>query len=247
MIFSQLTRLRARKLAAILCDGYYLGAFLRHGVAPAIEHAALLRGLPFDFVADVGANRGQFSLLCRRLRPEARIAAFEPLAGPAAVYAAVFSSDSRTRLHNCALGVTRGGMMMNIAGREDCSSLLPIAAAQTDNFPGTGKVAEQAVTIAPLTDFVKPSDLGGHSLLKIDVQGYELEVLKSAEPLLPLLRWIYVECSFTPLYEGQPLERDIVAYLQSRGFKRDGQFNPCYAAKSGSLLQADILFTRVSP
>ena len=76
-----LLTIRLRKLAAIAVRWSYRGAFVRHGVAPAIEHEAVLGGLDFDFVADVGANRGQFSLVCRRVRPKARIVAFEPLAG----------------------------------------------------------------------------------------------------------------------------------------------------------------------
>ena len=69
---------------ALATDFFFLRAFLRGGVAPAIEHKSVLQRLPFDFVVDVGANRGQFSLICRWLRPAAVIVtAFEPLAEPA--------------------------------------------------------------------------------------------------------------------------------------------------------------------
>jgi FkbM family methyltransferase len=238
-----LFRIRLRKLMAIGTDGFYRRVFLRCRVAPAIEHVAVLRRLPFDFLADVGANRGQFSLVCRRLRPGATIVGFEPLSGPAAVYKAVFADDARVILHGCALGRQRGEIAMNISARDDSSSLLPISRIQTVHYPGTGSVGTRMVTIGLLSDFVQPSDLGTRNLMKIDVQGFELEVLKSAEELLPRFDWIYVECSYVALYEGQPLAQEIMDFLAGHGFKFSGRFNPSFAM-SGEQLQADLLFTR---
>jgi FkbM family methyltransferase len=236
--------LRLRKLAALAADPFFRRAFLAGGVAPAIEHRAILKKLPFDFVVDVGANRGQFSLLCRRLNPQAGIVAFEPQAGPAKIYRKAFAGDARTRLVQSALGPERGEIAMNISGQDDASSLLAISQTQIDNFPGTGAVAQERVRIGPLTDFVAPSEMGTRSLLKLDVQGFELEVLKSAEPIMRRFAWIYAECSYVALYEGQALAGEIVAYLKDHGFRLAGRFNPSYARTDGSLLQADLLFER---
>ena len=71
-----------------------------------------------------------------------------------------------------------------------------------------------------------------------------LEVLKSAEPIMGRFAWIYAECSYVALYEGQALAGEIVAYLKDHGFRLAGQFNPSYARTDGSLLQADLLFQR---
>jgi FkbM family methyltransferase len=241
MFKTDLLLIRIRKLAALLADPVFRRAFCKHGVAPAIEHIAVLRSLSFDYVADVGANRGQFSLICRRLRPGAAIVAFEPLAEPAAVYRAVFADDHAVRLHQCALGPQRGEVAMNVSGHDDSSSLLPISDIQTKNFPGTGTVATRIVAVGPLSDFVQPSELGRRNLLKIDVQGFELEVLKSAEALLPRFCWIYAECSFVPLYEGQALADEIITWLAARNFRLRGRFNPSYG-QDRMLLQADLLF-----
>lgn len=236
--------LRLRKLAALAADPYFLRAYLVGGVAPAIEHRSVLEKLPFDFVVDVGANRGQFSLLCRRLNPRAGMVAFEPLAEPARIYRAVFAQDMLTRLNHCALGPERGEVAMHVSGHDDASSLLAMSQLQIDNFPGTGAVAREMVKVAPLTDFIQPSEMGARNLLKLDVQGFELEVLKSAASLLPAFSWIYAECSYAPLYEGQALAEEIVTYLKERSFRLAGQFNRTYARRDGSLLQADLLFER---
>jgi FkbM family methyltransferase len=236
-----LLTIRLRKLAAIAVRSSYRGAFLSHGVAPAIEHEAVLGRLDFDFVADVGANRGQFSLVCRHLRPQACIVAFEPLPGPAAIYRALFGRDTRVKLHACALAPRRGEMTMHVSGWEDSSSLLPISALQSKNFPGTESVGICRVPVGPLLDFLQPDDLGRQNLLKIDVQGFELEVLKSAESLLAQFRWVYAECSSVPLYEGQALAEEVIQWLKERQFDLIGRFNPT-RGRDGTPLQADLLF-----
>ena len=237
----RLLTIRLRKLLAIAVQPLYRSAFLRHGVAPAIDHERVLAQLDFDFVADVGANRGQFALVCRRRRPGARIVAFEPLLGPAAVWRAVFDGDVLARLHECALAPTRGEMAMHVSAHDDSSSLLPISSIQTDNFPGTQAVARRTVPTGPLSDFVTPADLGARNLLKIDVQGFELEVLKSAEDILPQFRWVYAECSFVALYEGQALASEVIAWLAERNFDLAGRFNPSIG-RAGGILQMDFLF-----
>jgi FkbM family methyltransferase len=239
-----LLTIRLRKLAAIAARPLYRRAFLRHRVAPAIEHEAVLRQLDFDFVADVGANRGQFSLVCRRLRPGAEVVAFEPLPGPAGIYRALFDGDPLVRLHECALAPARGEMVMHISGRDDSSSLLPISELQGRNFPGTEEVGTRRVVTGPLSDFVATDQLTRQSLLKIDVQGFELEVLKSAESLLPRFCWIYAECSFVSLYEGQALADEVIAWLKAHRFELRARLNPTHG-RDGALLQADLLFTRI--
>ena len=91
MIAKRLHQLR--KLAKVLANADYRKALQRAGVAGAIEHEALLKTLEFATVVDIGANRGQFALVARRCFPEARIIAFEPLAGPAKRFRAAIASS----------------------------------------------------------------------------------------------------------------------------------------------------------
>ena len=90
-------------------------------------------------------------------------------------------------------------------------------------------------TIAP-ADFARPS------LLKIDVQGYELEVLKGASALLSAIDAIYVEVSWVELYKGQALHDEVEALLLDAGFKQAEVFNE--ENYKGELIQADMLFLR---
>ncbi|MFX8747328.1 FkbM family methyltransferase, partial [Acinetobacter baumannii] len=87
-------------------------------------------------------------------------------------------------------------------------------------------------------------DLATPALLKIDVQGGELDVLKGAESLLSSFAAIYVECSYVSLYEGQALASDVIAFLAERGFLIAGVFNQHEHWRIGPV-QADFLFVRM--
>jgi hypothetical protein len=133
---------------------------------------------------------------------------------------------------------------MNVAGRDDSSSLLPIGELMPMLYRGTAPARTETVRIAPFTDFLPASSIKRPALLKIDVQGYELEVLRSATPVLPGFDCIYVEASFVTLYHGQALAHDVIAYLHEREFRLVGMHNLTHDPRTGAALQADFQFER---
>jgi len=149
-------------------------------VAAAFEHESVLRQLNCRTIVDVGANIGQFALVARRCYPNATIFSFEPLPKPANRYRRVFAGDERVRLNEVAVGPSAGKATIYVSARDDSSSLLPITALQNQIFPGTSEVGQENVRIGPLREFVQPEEIEPPALLKIDVQGYELEALKDA-------------------------------------------------------------------
>lgn len=215
---------------------------LRHGVAKTVEHHRALAGLKFYSVVDIGANKGQFSLFARDMWPDALIYAFEPLPGPAERFRQVFAGDPSVRLYEVAVGPKEDDATMYVSQREDSSSLLPIADRQVQVFPGTELKETRTIRVAPLDKFVHPVNFSGPVLLKIDVQGFELEVLKGCESALHAFQHIYVECSFTELYTGQVLAGEVIDYLARRNFRLVGIFNQS-ADSEGRPVQADFLFS----
>jgi FkbM family methyltransferase len=213
------------------------------GVAASVEHRDVIAGLDIASVVDAGANIGQFSLLVSVLQPHARIFAFEPLPVAADRYERLFAGNSRVRLHRAALGPERGEAVLHVSARNDSSSLLPISDAQERIFPGTREVGTVAVPVGPLGDFVSRAELVPPALLKIDVQGFELEVLRGAAALLDAFAWLYVEASWLPLYEGQALAGEVMAFVEARGFVAAGAFNRA-TTPDGTPIQADLLFRR---
>ena len=146
-----------------------------HGVAATVEHDAALEDYSFATVIDAGANKGQFAVYALFRWPRARVISFEPLPEPRAKLARV--TGGRAEIHDCALGAETGETCMHIASRADSSSLLALGKRQKTIFK-MEEVARLTVSVRRLDGCVG-SDLPRPSLLRIDVQGYELEMLKA--------------------------------------------------------------------
>jgi hypothetical protein len=141
-----------------------------------------------------------------------------------------------------AIGPERGRATIHVSARDDSSSLLPIGERQAAIFPGTAEVRTESVDVAPLDSLVAAGEIEAPALLKLDVQGFELQALQGCESLLDRFTYVYVECSFIELYAGQALAHEVVAWLEARGFRLLGTHNMSYDA-SGREVQADFLFT----
>jgi len=235
--------LRLRKLFSALTARIYARAFY-YGVFPSIEHCNALSQFSFDFIVDIGANKGQFTTFSRRTFPAARIIAFEPLERPAAIFEALFRTDHSIRLFRAAVSAERGELTMYVTDSDDSSSPLELASAQVEAF-GTKVIERRQVPCGRLSDFVGPTEFGYNNLLKIDTQGFELEVLRGCTDLLDRFSVIYCETSFIELYKGQPLANEVIAYLHKCEFRLAGVYNQ-FTSLHKRALQADMLFIRTA-
>jgi FkbM family methyltransferase len=217
-----------------------LKIFLRYRVLASTEHRFVLNR-PFATVVDIGSNRGQFSLACLKWAPKARVFAFEPQARPCHIYRQIFLSLGNFSMHEVAIGPSRCRNTMHLSASDDSSSLLPISNNQQSIYPGTEEVGVIQVDVAPMGDFISAGQLIAPAILKIDVQGFELDVLKGSESLLSRFSCIYCECSFIELYTGQKLAHEIIEWLGQRGFNLSGIYN-LSCDYLGRTIQADFLF-----
>lgn len=233
---------RLRKLVRLLSNPKFLLG-LRHGVGASIEHQALLAGLPITSVVDVGANRGQFALLALALFPQAHIYAFEPTPQPLRRLNAWAAGETRLTVRQLALGAKRGEMLMHLSLSDDNSSLHRPTERQLIEFPPTRMVDSMIVPVARLDEVLSRAELPGPALLKIDVQGHEMEVLIGCEGLLDAFDHILVECTYIELYEGQALADQVITHLAERGFRAEG-VSHATEGLDGQRLQADLLFSR---
>jgi FkbM family methyltransferase len=231
--------LRLRKLLNAFRSRPLLRALML-GTGAAVEHAPVLDWTGAATIIDVGANRGQFALMASERRPGARILAFEPLAGPAVAFARLFAGNPRVSLHEVALGAERGHLPMTITEQDDSSSLLPVGQLQAELF-ASRPTASTIVPVRSLDEVLAGEDLAAPVLLKVDVQGYELHVLRGAIASLRHVDFVYVELSFLPLYTSQPLAHDVIAFLSQQGFALRGVFNQGWSPRHGAI-QADFLF-----
>ena len=217
---------------------------LRHGVAAAIEHRHL-RSLRARTVVDVGAHRGQFSLLALEVFPQAAVLAFEPLSAARKQLARLMQGEPRFRLYPMALGREAERRPLLIAARGDCSSLRAPCGPQIELEPRSRSIGSEVVPIVRLDEVLRADQLRAPTLLKIDVQGHELEVLEGVLGLLPHFEAIYVEASFRELYDGQALAGDVISWLARRSFALNGVYNLLLDG-DGRAVQADLEFKRAA-
>lgn len=216
---------------------------LRHRLTAAIEHQNL-RSLPVQYVLDVGANRGQFSLIVRDMFPTAGIHAFEPLQGPADIYEECLATADDIMLSRVALSDSSGQQEIHVSKSDDSSSLLPISKLQETIFPGTDESHTTTIEVDTLdAHYGSERPVPGGTLLKIDTQGTELSVLAGAQQTLSAIEWVYVEASYVELYEGQNLAPEVIDFLARVGFELSGVFNTATDA-TGAAVQSDFLFSK---
>jgi FkbM family methyltransferase len=240
MSFSR-TKTRIQKLLFSLVRPSCWQAFAI-GVAPSIEHIPMLRSLDIDGIIDVGANRGQFSLACRIALPGKPIVAFEPIPAEARKYRSIHGATKNIALIETALGDATGEARLHLSQSADSSSLLAIGKRQTDLFPGTREVDVITVPVERLDNLASNWQGRTRQLLKLDVQGFELNVLRGGAETLKSCAFVYAECSEEALYEGQALRPEVSGYLAMHGFKEFARYNATFDGVQ--LVQADYLYVR---
>ncbi|MFK4489223.1 FkbM family methyltransferase [Bradyrhizobium sp. USDA 336] len=216
---------------------------LQLGVGPSVEHEEAFRGKRYATLVDLGANKGQFALFARGMFPGIRIESFEPIPACCSVYLEIFDGDSGARIHQTAIGPQNSKSSMFITVQNDSSSLLQPGEMQRAIFQ-THVAEKQEITISTLERVLTPQEITRPALLKIDVQGYELEALKGCQSMLSLFDDAYVEASFVELYKGQALVPAIIDFFFHQGFHLRGVFNQHVDRKRGPV-QADFLFSRI--
>lgn len=182
-----------------------------------------------ECVLDVGGNFGQFGDFVRqKLGFAGVIHSFEPVAQFVHVLQEKASRDGSWHIHQLALGSRQDEVEINVTESPGLSSLLaPTGDTVEDLWDRSAIVERQRVTLDTLDNFVSRLDGGvlpGPTFLKVDTQGYDLEVLKGAGKTLDSIRALQLEASVRPIYEGMPGFREVLDYLMGRGFALSAMF-----------------------
>jgi FkbM family methyltransferase len=202
-----------------------------------------------NVVLDIGANSGQYAASLREVDFDGRIVSFEPLSAPFARLARSASADSCWDCLQCALGDVGGTATMNVAGNAGASSsLLPMLQSHRDAFPQANYVGVEDVTVRTLDgaagELLRSDDV---AFLKIDVQGFERQVIAGAESTInDRCVGVQLELSFVALYDGDMLIREALDLMDSLGFVLAGLAPGFIDVRNGRVLQADGVFFRAA-
>jgi FkbM family methyltransferase len=206
--------------------------------------AGLLQKEQINLVLDVGANVGQFVADLRAVGYGGRIVSFEPLSSAHAELCMLAEGDPNwTIADRTAIGSETGAVDIHISGNSMSSSILEMLSSHSDAAPESSYVSVESVSVRRLDDLctLAPTD---RVLVKIDVQGFERQVVEGARRVLANSRAVISEISLVPLYEGQILAKDMWDLLAVQGFV-PWSLEPCFRhPETGRLLQLDGVFVR---
>lgn len=221
-----------------------------HSFAEAVDAwlERQLEALRIDTVLDVGANRGQFGRLLRRVGFRGRIVSFEPVADNFAALQRRAAGDPNWTALPIALGDADGSVEINVtAGDVFCSVLEPSATCHS-LFGQSGRVMRrESVRVRRLDGLlheILPAGRRDRVHLKLDTQGYDLNALKGAGDLLRTFPSVQTELSLVPIYEHQPGYVEVLQFLKEAGLEPTGFFPVTRDPGTLRVIEYDAFFGR---
>jgi FkbM family methyltransferase len=182
---------------------------------------------PDDVCFDIGANRGVRTKVFRRLA--AKVVAVEPQHSCTAILRGAYGNDGNVSVVSAACGASRGAAILLVSEVDILSSLSPewmSAVTRSGRFADGRWTSHQSCELVTLDDLIQ--SYGKPSFIKIDVEGYELNVLKGLTRAVPALSF-----EFTP--ERFETAVECATYLSALGLS---EFNVSWGESFTFLLDS---------
>jgi FkbM family methyltransferase len=202
-------------------------------------------GVAFATVIDVGANMGQFARAAIGRWPEATVISFEALPEEVQLLEAALATFPQVEVHAVAVGATDGTTMFYPHRHRQSSSALRV----TPSVSGERWAHELPATVVPqqsLDTVFAGRSIERPALLKIDVQGYEMEVVSGGGGVLRQVDAIVIEVAFEARYEGQPTFSAVVEAMHRVGWSFIRPLDFSYD-DGGQIAEVDCLFLPSRP
>ena len=210
----------------------------RESVLHTLEQARTIGFVP-RAVIDVGAAYGSFTRLCQSVFPDTRYLLIEPLEEYRPLLEQVKQSLPSVEFTIAAASALEGDLAINVHPDLVGSSLY----REIETGTGVNGVT-RTVRSLTIDRLVREAGADGPYLLKVDVQGAELDVLKGAERTLSNTELVVLEVSFFKFFENGPECVDILTYMKARGFVPYDIVGRQYRPLDRALSQADIAFVK---
>jgi len=185
----------------------------------AIEYAMHYNLHEKQIIIDVGAALGVTAQKFSKAFPTSDVYAFEPMPSTFQSLDKNVSANKKIIPVNKGLGKEEGEFTIHLSKRITSSSFLEMKKNISNEFfsDNIKEVGAETVKVSTLDKEI-PADKS-ISILKMDVQGYELEVLKGGTETLKRTALILVEMQNHDLYSNAPMYYDIDLFLREHGFE----------------------------
>jgi len=199
-----------------------------------------------DLVIDVGANEGSFAQELRSFY-RGEILSFEPVSSVFEKLAAAAASDPNWHVYKVALGNQESTQTIHVSNETVFSSLLKAndycAQRFGDDALGTKEEVVSVRRLDNLLQEIAPDFGSKHIFLKMDTQGYDIEVFKGLGSKLKHVVALQSEVSLISIYEGMPHWTENICTYERAGFGVAGMFP--ISQDSYRIIEYDCLLVRV--
>ena len=194
-------------------------------------------------IIDIGANNGDFAEYLASYFNAKRTIAIEPLPTYADKIRARAGTISNLTVLECAVADYKGDTTLFENAYAPASSLLNVSSISATEFPQTAKLEREiSVTVNCLDDLINPQDLEPAIMIKVDVQGLEDKVIKGGEKTFRAAKFVLIEMSCVPMYDGQPLFEEVHELLKGMGYRFSGIKNQVDSPATGRPLFMHCLY-----
>jgi FkbM family methyltransferase len=198
-----------------------------------------------ECVLDVGANAGQYGTMLRQHGYRGWLVSFEPVRSAFAELAEAAKGDGRWRVFRLALGARAERRQIAVASVSQLSSFEHFTGYATEELPGASEVIDhEEVEVKTLNGSWREFLRGlpqTRLFLKLDTQGWDLEVVRGAGELLGRLVGLQMEAALAPIYENVPTLAQTVEYVTGLGLALTGVF-PVNRDSLLRLIEVDCVF-----
>jgi FkbM family methyltransferase len=195
----------------------------------ALHLRAVLAYQNIDCILDVGANVGQYhDFLREKVLYDGPIVSFEPVSRNVDRLRERARFDSAWHIEGYALGAAEGSLPLNVMASDQFSSFLEPDSSRVGDLDGLNVPCHvETVTVRTL-DTVLPTLRERlrfeRPYLKLDTQGFDMEVLRGGSDCLSMVRALQTEASVIGIYKGMPTYMETISYLNERGFHLSGLY-----------------------
>ena len=211
------------------------------------EHvAAVLDQYGVNLVIDVGANRGQYAKRLRRAGYRGRIASFEPVPDVFERLREAAAGDPRWSVHPFALGREDTVTSMHVVPGT-LSSVLAPSDFGAERYVQLRAPAAQRVEVRRLDGLLDELTAGiddPRPYLKLDTQGYDVEVFQGAGERVSDFVGMQSELALMQIYEGMPRLPEALALYEGSGFEVTALYPVSRETATARVLEFDCVMVR---